>query len=167
MSDLNLDEIPIIDSKDKNFNQKLKFEIWSTQSSTDYENDRNRPYNGQSWTLNGERGKTEVKNLTMRDISDCLIKAMLISSPNEEYFKNETYLKCWNFDECKNDSDKPKPTQFLLDNQDKFLSTKVELNTWRTRDIYKINWNDIDPMAIIQNLGCEIEKMMNIYPNIK
>ena len=34
-------------------------------------------------------------------------------------------------------------------------------------DLYNLDWNDLDPMAIQQNLSCEIEKLMGIYPNIK
>jgi hypothetical protein len=34
--------------------------------------DRRRPYNGQPQTDCGERGMTEVKGLTMRDITDCV-----------------------------------------------------------------------------------------------
>jgi hypothetical protein len=60
----------------------------------------------------------------MRDIRDCLIKAMLISSPSNKY---------------------------------------AELETWKLQDVYKINWDDIDPLAIAQNLTCEIEKMMAIF----
>jgi hypothetical protein len=37
-----------------------------------YDGDRRRPYLGQSWTDQGERGKTEVRGLTMRDIGDCI-----------------------------------------------------------------------------------------------
>ena len=33
---------------------------------------RDRPYDGQSHTDNGERGKTLVEGLTMRDIADCI-----------------------------------------------------------------------------------------------
>ncbi len=33
-------------------------------------------------------------------------------------------------------------------------------------DIYKINLNDIDPGAVIQNTVCNIEKMMGIFPNL-
>ena len=36
---------------------------------------RNRPYKGQPHTDNGERGKTEVKGVTFRDIRDCFILA--------------------------------------------------------------------------------------------
>lgn len=34
-------------------------------------------------------------------------------------------------------------------------------------DLYNLDWNDLDPLAIQQNLSCEIEKLMGIYPNIK
>lgn len=33
--------------------------------------------------------------------------------------------------------------------------------------LYKIDWEQIDPMAAWQNMSCEIEKIMGIYPNIK
>jgi hypothetical protein len=41
---------------------------------------RNRPYNGQQHTGDGERGKQQVVGLTMRDIRDCLILAFYDSS---------------------------------------------------------------------------------------
>ena len=60
-----------------------------------------------------------------------------------------------------------KPTPYLLQKQkeDKYLSTTVETGTWRPQMVYKLNWDNIDPMAICKNLTCEIEKMMGIYPN--
>lgn len=155
-------EVEMLDVSSENFKEQLEFAIWSTGGSSDYRNDRERPYNGQSWTVEGERGKTKVKGLTMRDIRDCLIKAMLISSPSNKYL-NEDFNKCWEYS-----GDTVKPTQYLLDHQNEsdFISTKVELGTWRPQDVYKINWNDVDPLAIAQNLTCEIEKMMGIFPNI-
>lgn len=33
-------------------------------------------------------------------------------------------------------------------------------------DLYSLDWNDLDPMAIMQNLSCEIEGLMGIFPNI-
>lgn len=44
---------------------------------------RDRPYDGQAWTDDGERGKTEVRGLTMRDIRDCLLLAFYDSSRPE------------------------------------------------------------------------------------
>ena len=161
-------EIKMLDLESENFEQELESAIQSIGGSSDYRNDRERPYDGQSWTDEGERGKTEIKGLTMRDLKDCLVKAMLISSPSEEYLNN-TFMDCWDFSECKNENDKPKPTKFLLDNQNEtdYISTKVELGTWRPQDVYKINWDDIDPISICQNLMCEVEKMMGIFPNNK
>jgi len=43
--------------------------------------DRNRPYDGQLWTDNGERGRTMVQGVTMRDVHDCLILAFYDSVP--------------------------------------------------------------------------------------
>lgn len=33
-------------------------------------------------------------------------------------------------------------------------------------DIYAIDLSDVDPIAISQNLTCEIERMMGIFPNV-
>lgn len=46
--------------------------------------DRNRPYNSQPWTNDGERGQMVVQGLTMRDIRDCLILAFYSSAPVQE-----------------------------------------------------------------------------------
>lgn len=32
--------------------------------------------------------------------------------------------------------------------------------------LYDLPWSDIDPLAVFQNLSCEIEKVMGIYPNV-
>lgn len=163
-------EIPMLDMSDENFSDILAFNLWSEGSSSDYRNDRERPYNGQSWTSQGERGKHEVTGLTMRDIRDCLIKAMLISSPSKKYL-DEDFSKCWDFSKCdpNKDGDDAEPTQFLIEHQNEpdFISTKVILGTWRPQDVYKVNWNENDPLAIANNMCCEIEKMMGIFPNIK
>lgn len=117
-------EIPMLNIDDDDFAKKLDFEIWSTQSSSDTRNDRDRQYDGQTWTVDGIRGKTEVKGVTMRDIKDCYIKAVLLSMG---------------------------------------VGLKED---WRPQDLYKVDYNNIDPLAIISNLTVEIEKMMGIYPNI-
>lgn len=154
-------EIELLDASDESFKEQLEFAIWSTGSSSDYRNDRERLYNGQSWTIEGKRGETEVNGLTMRDIKDCLIKAMIESSPPpKEYFDN--FSKCWDFSEGE-----AKPTKYLFDNQDKYISTKVQLGTWRPQDVYKLNWDDISPLAIANNMSCQMEKMMGIFPNIE
>lgn len=72
------------------------------------------------------------------------------------------------FSECdpNKDGEDKKPTQYLLDNIDKFPHTKVDLDIWRPQDVYDLNWDEMSPMAIAQNLGVEIEKMMGIFPNI-
>lgn len=76
----------------------------------DHNMQRNRPYNGQSHTDNGERGKTEVKGVTMRDIRDCYIRAICLSAHHivphlyEQADKGENACICendlygWDFD---------------------------------------------------------------------
>jgi len=156
-------DIPILDSESPDFKDELAFNIWSTQSCSDFRNDRERPYDGQPWTDNGLRGQTEVKGLTFRDIKDCLIKAILMSAPNPATENDQTdeFLKCFDFS-----TDPPTPTQYLKDNQEKFISYKVELGTWRPQDVYKVDANKIDLLAVAQNLSCEMERMMGIFPNI-
>lgn len=156
-------EIEILDASHEDFPKQLEFAIWSTGGSSDYSNDRNRPYNGQSWTDDGERGKTEVKGLTIRDIRDCFIKALLMSAPSEKYLSADEWLKCWNFS-----NGEANPTQYLLDRQNEpdYVHVKAELGTWRTQDVYKIDLSKVDPLAVAQNLSCEIERMMGIFPNV-
>jgi hypothetical protein len=76
-------------------------------------------------------------------------------------YLNEDFSKCWDYTQ-----EPVKPTQYLLDHQNEtdFISTKVELGTWRPQDVYKINWDDVDPLAIAKNLTCEIEKMFFFPP---
>src|SRR5690606_9351099 len=81
-----------------------------------------RPYDGQPHTYTGERGKTLVSGLTMRDIRDCLIAGCYAASglPRDQY----------------------------------------------PRSIYQLHWEEMDPMAIWQNMLCEIERRMGIFPNV-
>ena len=32
--------------------------------------------------------------------------------------------------------------------------------------LYKLPWNEMDPLAIFQNMSCEIERRMGIFPNV-
>jgi len=51
---------------------------------------RERPYIGQPHTLHGIRGKTQVRNITMRDIADCIARGLVQSLRPEDK---------WDFDE--------------------------------------------------------------------
>ena len=111
---------------------------------------RDRPYTGQPWTDLGVRGSTEVKGLTFRDIKDCFIRAYIVSHPYYVY------------DEVKRESTliRQEPNATLIDEANK--GEKAQLNG---NDLYTLV-GDIDPVALSQNLSCEIEKMMGIFPNI-
>ena len=134
--------IEILDASNKNFKNNLEFVLSTDGSSSDYSNDRNRPYNGQPWTDGGIRGTQEVRGLTMRDIQDCLIQAMLVSSGDPELSKKVFEIS---------------------KNKDSEYAAK---GTWRKQDVYKINFTGVDPIAVAQNLTCFIEYYMGIYPNV-
>ena len=42
----------------------------------------------------------------------------------------------------------------------------VESNALTYNDLYKLDLSMMDPVALIQNLTCEVEKRMGIYPNV-
>ncbi len=33
-------------------------------------------------------------------------------------------------------------------------------------DVYELDWFSIDPIAVAQNMSCEIEKLMGVFPNL-
>ena len=46
------------------------------------------------------------------------------------------------------------------------LYDRVENGSWLHSDIYKIDGTNIDIGVVCQNMCCEIEKMMGIFPNV-
>lgn len=96
---------------------------------------RDRSYSGQLHTFYGERGRTQVKGLSIRDIEDCLVRAILLSS---------SHLVPKSYDEALKGED-------------------AELNS---NDLYGFDLDQLDPVAVMQNLACEIERLMGIYPNL-
>ena len=109
----------------------IEFAMMSIQGSSAFSLDRNRPYDGQYHTDEGQRGKTEVKGLTMRDISDCIVRGFLAASAYDR--------------QTRGIPERDNPTR---------------------DDLYQIDLSKLDPIAIIKNTTCEIEKMMGIYPNV-
>ena len=131
-----LDEDTVIDATDPAFGKKLEFAFMATEGSSAYRNDRQRPYNGQPHTDDGIRGRTMVHGLTMRDIRDCFVKGLLLSCGG-------------------------------IDNEEQnTLYESVKEGTWRTDDVYKVELSQIDPLAVAQNMTCEVERMMGIFPNV-
>ncbi len=63
---------------------EMEYAFKEIQGSTGFSLDRNRDYDGQPHTDSGTRGKTEVKGLTMRDISDCIVLGLIDSAPGLE-----------------------------------------------------------------------------------
>lgn len=97
---------------------------------------KDRPFTGQPHTDNGERGKTEVKGIRFRDLADCVVRAIA---------------------SCALDPDAPA-------SQKKYQ--QLENGTYNWNDLFDLDLERCDPVAIVQNVSCEVEKMMDIYPNI-
>lgn len=36
-----------------------------------------------------------------------------------------------------------------------------------TDSLYELDWTKIDPVAVAQNLSCEVERLMGIFPNVR
>ena len=72
--------------------QAIAFEL-EIISPSDYRSalDRERPYSGQPQTDTGERGKTELKGITMRDVRDCFIIAAFEAAGVEESKRGSIY----------------------------------------------------------------------------
>ena len=86
----------------------------------------NRPFDGQSHTDQGERGKTVVSGLRYRDVADCFVLGWLQAAGR---------------------------------------SSLADSGTATYNDIYECD-DDVDPIAAMQNMLCEMEKRMGIFPNI-
>lgn len=99
---------------------------------------RNRPYLGQNHTTNGLRGSQVVEGLTMRDLQDCMIRGYILA--HSTYKDNSRAIEQ--------------------------LETNASIAREAMKGPYaKLNANDmfdlvgnVDPLAVIQNTMCEIEK---------
>ena len=105
---------------------------------------RDRPYTGQFHTISGTRGATEIKGITFRDLRDCFIRAYALSHST---YKPGTLERI-------------QPNAALSEEADKGEDAALCEN-----DLYALT-GDIDPMAFCQNLACEIERAMRIFPNV-
>ena len=95
---------------------------------------RDRPYSGQPHTDKGERGATEIRGVTFRDLRDAYLRALCLSNG--------------------------------IDNPHLYAEAQKGENACLCEgDIYAMK-GDVDPIAVAQNLSCEIEKLMGIYPNV-
>jgi len=102
---------------------------------------RDRPYSGQPHTNTGIRGATEIKGITFRDLRDCFIRAVLLSTGAETIDGKD--MRPLYEEACKGEN-----------------ATLCE------NDLYGFDLNALDPMAICQNLACEVERIMDIFPNV-
>ena len=120
----------------KAFNDLIE-QAFDDLGHNDHNMSRDRPYTGQPHTDTGERGRTEIKGVTFRDLRDCFIRAYCLSL-GAAHPDNMPY-----YHEAK----------------------KGERAALCESDIYKLK-GDIDPMAHFQNFSCEVERIMGIFPNV-
>ena len=101
---------------------------------------RMRPYDGQPWTDSGERGATLVEGITHRDICDCVALALLTVGGS-----SDMYAKIRKFEE----------------------DVSGEAN-WSYNDLYsgELDYNKMDPVALLQSVLCFVERYEGIFPNI-
>lgn len=102
---------------------------------------RNRPYSGRPHTITGMRGSEEIKGITFRDLRDCYIRAIFLSTGGQRISGINT---------------RPFYEEAL----------KGEAGVLAENDLYGWSHDELDPMAVVQNLCCEIEKIMGIFPNV-
>lgn len=107
---------------------------------------RDRPYTGQPHTDTGARGATEIKGITFRDLRDCFIRAIL-QSTGGQYYDGDEQTKA--------------RMKALYDEAEKGENAAL-----CSDDLYGFDLDKLDPIAIVQNLSCEVERVMGIFPNI-
>jgi hypothetical protein len=120
---------------------KLWGEVEHELGFNDHNMRRDRPYNGQPHTNTGIRGSTEIKGITFRDLRDCYIRAILLSTGAQKIGD--------------------KDMRPLYEEADKGENAALCEN-----DLYGFDFDKLDPMAICQNLCCEVERVMGIFPNL-
>lgn len=124
---------------------KLWDQIEHDLGFNDHSMQRNRPYNGQPHTSTGMRGSAEIKGITLRDLRDCYIRAILLSTGGEYWPEQEKKAQMKALYEQATRG----PDAVLCEN-----------------DLYGFDLDRLDPMAVFQNLACEVERIMGIYPNV-
>ncbi len=99
---------------------------------SDHTTHPDRSFCGQRHTMQGERGKTEVKGIRFRDLADCIVRAFVCATPGV--------------------SDE--------------LRERADDRTLNYNDLFTLDTTEMDPLALVQNIGCEVERAMGIFPNV-
>lgn len=105
--------------------------------------ERSRPFTGQPHTTLGQRGSMEITGLTARDLMDCYIRAVIFSHLTTD--ENGKDIQ---------------PNRELYEEAKKGQYALLNSNC-----LYRLV-GDPDPGAICQNMLCEVEKMMGVFPHL-
>jgi len=145
MIDEILDEINSRKDEITEIFEKLVHEIEHSDFIKTKTMDRDREFVGAFNTFWGERGKTFVHGLKIRDLCDCIVRSIFLCSHKSITDSGNKYL------------------QNLCESAEKGEYSDMI----KPSDLYTIELDALDPVAVIQTVMCEIEKMMGIYPNIE
>lgn len=126
-------------------NDRLNGLIDDVLGTHDHNMSRDRPYTGQPHTVKGVRGATEIRGITFRDLRDCYIRAVLSSTGGASF---------------------PDPSKRAMMETLYHEAQKGEGAVLSEGDLYGFNFDLLDPVAVCQNLCCEIEMLLGIFPNI-
>ncbi len=85
-----------------NFNDILE-QALDDLGFNDHSMERSRPYTGQLHTDTGERGRTEVKGITFRDLRDCFIRGAFLSAGDQDRARYDEACKGEAAALCEND----------------------------------------------------------------
>ena len=105
--------------------------------------ERDRPFVGQPHTTLGQRGSMQIVGMRARDLMDCYIRAVIFSYPVTD--ENGKDIQ---------------PNRELYDEAKKGQYALLNSNC-----LYRLV-GDPDPVSIWQNMICEIEKMMGVFPHL-
>lgn len=126
--------------------QQLWGQIEDALGFNDHNMRRDRPYTGQPHTDTGIRGMTEIKGITFRDLRDCFVRALILSTGGENFTSEEPL----------------RSRMAALYNE----ANKGEHAVLCENDLFGWDLDKLDPIAVAQNLCCEVERIMGIFPNV-
>lgn len=123
----------------------MSIEAMIDHLGSDVSMQRGRPYSGQPHTTTGKRGEEMIRNMSFRDLRDCYIRGLILS--------HQVHVQ--------GSIDPLEPNHTLVREAEKGQKAAICDN-----DIFTLK-GDVDPIAVWQNMACEIEKLMGIFPNVE
>lgn len=115
--------------------------------------DKNRPHLGQQPL----RDEMEIKGLTRRDIQDCMVLGILECRPDEG---REELPRIYTSEK----GNEFKDWESLLASDEGYKDSRLDAERITWNDLYGWDFDQIDPVAAVQNMACYLERRMGVYP---